>query len=96
MKAKAMKQTAIIFTYLFLLWSFLSLLLFRSSADHGPDIVGQEVFNFTLPALLAVISAIVFAIVLKKPAAFSKRCAHSFVIMVAYGVEVLVYSTLIV
>lgn len=37
------------------LWSVLSLALFRSSAGHGPDMVGEEVSRFLLPLAVATV-----------------------------------------
>ena len=41
-----------------IIWSFASLAFYRSSAGHGPDMVGDEVFHFALPLVLALFVAI--------------------------------------
>lgn len=37
----------------------LSLLIYRSGATHGPDMVGDEVAHFLIPMLIALLLAIV-------------------------------------
>jgi len=39
-------------------WSFASLIFYRSPAGHGPDMVGDEVFCFALPLVIALVVAI--------------------------------------
>ena len=39
-------------------WSLASLFFYRSSANHGPDMVGAEVFRFALPLVIALVVAI--------------------------------------
>ncbi len=43
------------------LWSVLSLALYRSSAGHGPDMVGEEVSQFLLPLVVATLLSLGFA-----------------------------------
>lgn len=53
-----MRHILFIIWVLLSVWSLASLLFFRSSAGHGPDMVGEEVFGFALPLVIALIVAV--------------------------------------
>ncbi len=51
------KGTALFFWLATLLWGIASLLLYRSDAQHGPDIVGEEVAHFLIPIVVSLLMA---------------------------------------
>jgi hypothetical protein len=52
------KRLAVVAWSGFVAWGILHLLLYRSGAAHGPDMVGEEVFGFLAPFAIALVIAI--------------------------------------
>ena len=79
---------------LLILWSFASLFFYRSSAGHGPDMAGDEVFHFALPLVIALVVAIA-ACFAQRPFRLPKWMALIATIVFAI-IEVIVYSAFVV
>ncbi len=79
-------------------WSVVSLVVFRSSAGHGPDMVGQEVAGFVWPLVVAlVIGGVMFFVDRGGDAQTLLWWGNAvWATLVVGAVEVLVYCTVIV
>jgi hypothetical protein len=82
----------------FCLWSILSLVLYRSNAGHGPDMVGEEVLRFVLPLLLAAVTSVVHLVMVRS--AIKRMTLQAFLpllaVVILAGVEIGIYSAYIV
>lgn len=78
-------------------WSLVSLIAYRSSEYHGPDMVGQEVSGFILPLLIALgIGIVVLFGSRTRDLHPTTRWASAPLATIAIGIcEVLVYCTFI-
>ena len=54
------------------LWSILSLALYRAPYSHGLDMVGQEVSRFVIPLILAAALSVAFAIFYQSQTTFRR------------------------
>ena len=78
-----------------LLWSVLSLFLFRSSARHGPDAVGEEVFRFLLPLAVATLVSLGFANAHNLQSSFPRFSLLAATVVFIF-IEIVIYSLVIV
>ena len=73
-------------------FSLATLILYRSSAGHGPDIVAQEVVAFFLPCLAALAASLVLPIVAPE---YPNAWGYSIGTFLLGIFEVIVYTNLI-
>jgi hypothetical protein len=80
-----------------MVWSLVSLAVFRSSAGHGPDAVGQEVAGFVGPLLLALVLGGVMFYLDREPSAALLRWGNAMWATLLVGtVEMLLYCAVVV
>lgn len=79
-------------------WSITSLVIFRSDARHGPDMVGEEVFRFAVPLVLALMASLchLFVALRVMKQATTTALFPLFAVLVLAAIEVGVYSAVIV
>lgn len=80
------------------LWSIANLAFYRSNARHGPDMVGEEVFGFALPLMLALMVSVTHIVIAKLVMKGKTRQAilTLLAVLALAGIEIAVYSTIIV
>ena len=80
------------------LWSIASLTFYRSNAGHGPDMVGEEVFGFALPLLMALMVSVTHVFMEKLVMKGTTRQAilPLLAVLALAGVEIGVYCAIIV
>jgi len=88
-----MRGILVIWTGL-VIWSLVSLFFYRSSAIHGPDVVGEEVFYFALPLVLALVVSIVASF--KQPLLQLPKWAVLALTFALAILEVAIYSVFVI
>ncbi|WP_417389466.1 hypothetical protein [Gimesia sp.] len=79
-------------------WSITSLVIYRSDAGHGPDIVGEEVSRFAVPLVLALMASFCHLVVALRvmKQAITTALFPLFAVLVLAAIEVGIYIAVIV
>ncbi len=78
---------------LLIVWSLISLVLFRSTAGHGPDVVGEEMSRFLVPLVAALAVATVYCF--STPRRRRSRWSPVFATVAIVVAEIVVYCALV-
>jgi hypothetical protein len=87
------KDVGVILWLGLVVWAILHLVFYRSSAPHGPDMVGEEVSGFLVPLLISLAPAIGLAAIrgpLPRPFG-SRKYAPLLVSIVAAACSIVIY-----